>query len=289
MIKKPKSILITGASTGIGYDLVKIFSDHNYQVFGSVRKQEDAERLSKSFGKNFTPLLFDVTDYDAIAQAADKLKTTLGGSGLGGLINNAGIAVAGPFMDLDVDDYRHQFEINVFGLIKVTQAFLPLLGAVENCKHEPGRIVQISSMAGRQGMPFMSPYSGSKHAVEGISESLRRELLKYGIGVILIEPGPIKTPIWEKANSEHMEEKFQNSVFYSALKNFQSKLIDPAIEKAWTSEKAAKIIFRAFETKRPKARYLLIPQKFIKWTLPNLLPYRVVDKVVGDIIGLTKK
>lgn len=285
---KSKNILITGASTGIGYDLAKVFVANGYTVFGSVRKQEDADRLTNDLGNNFHSLLFDVTDYEGVDRAAKKLEKEIGHVGLGALINNAGIAIGGPLMDLDVSEYKHQFDVNVFGLIKVTQAFLPLLGAKESPPSDPGRIIQISSIAGRHGMPFMSPYAGSKHAVEGITESLRKELLLFGIDVILIEPGPIKTPIWHKGANQAEEEKFQNSVFHVALKKFQTKFVANAVKKAWTSERAAKIIFNAFESKRPKVRYLLVPQKFKNWTLPRLMPSRVVDKVIAKAIGLLK-
>ena len=285
---KSKNILITGASTGIGYDLAKIFVANGYVVYGSVRKQKDANRLSSELGESFKPLIFDVTDYDAVDKAATDLTKEIGDVGLAGLINNAGIAVGGPFMDMSIDEFKYQFDVNVFGLIKVTQAFLPLLGAKENALFEPGKIIQISSVAGRHGMPFMAPYSGSKHALEGITESLRKELLLFGIDVILIEPGPIKTPIWNKGASELVEEKFKDSIFYPALIKFQSKFVARAVKNAWTSDRAAKIIFDAFESKRPKARYLIVPQKFQNWTMPRLMPTRTVDKFIGKAIGLLK-
>lgn len=283
---KSKNILITGVSTGIGYDLAKIFVEKGYTVFGSVRKQADADRLLAELGEAFHPLIFDVTDFTAVEKAAAWLKKEIGHEGLGALINNAGIAIGGPLMDLKVEDYRHQFEVNVFGLIKVTQAFLPLLGADENPPSDPGRIIQISSVAGRHGMPFMSPYSGSKHALEGITESLRKELLLFGIDVTLIEPGPIKTPIWEKGASQAEEEKFSKSIFYPALKKFQDVFVTKAVNGALTSEKAAKSIFEAFQAKRPKVRYVLMASKFKNWTLPRMMPTRVVDRFIGKALGL---
>ena len=128
-MNKSKNILITGASTGIGYDLCKTFIQARYSVYGSVRKQKDADRLLNDFGDNFHSLIFDVTDHPAIDRAADELAAELGKDGLGGLINNAGIAIGGPFAHIPIEDYRHQFEVNVIGLVKVSQAFLPLLGS----------------------------------------------------------------------------------------------------------------------------------------------------------------
>ena len=287
MIIKSKNILITGASTGIGYDLVKVFLKNGYAVFGSVRKQEDAERLSNDFGSGFEPLVFDVTDHQAIEEAAKGLAQSIGKEGLAGVINNAGIAVAGPFTELDVDEFRYQFEVNVFGMIKVTQAFLPLLGARKNHGSIPGKIIQISSVSGRMGMPFVSPYVGSKHAMEGITECIRKELLLYGIDVILIEPGPIKTPIWEKS-MDPMLDKFKDSAYYPIMKKSQEKFMTPSIQKALTSDKAASIIFNEFEKKRSRSRKVIIAQKFKNWTLPNLLPTRWLDKILGKVLGLIK-
>lgn len=286
---KSKNILITGASTGIGYDLAKIFVDNGYTVYGSVRKESDANRLTKDLGEKFNAVFFDVTDHAAVDAAAEKLEREIGKEGLGGLINNAGIAIGGPMMDLTMDDYRQQFEVNVLGLIKVTKAFLPLLGASDNHTNDPGRVVQISSVAGKVGMPFMSPYAGSKHAVEGISESLRRELQLFGIKVIVIGPGPIKTPIWQKGISEDNTSKFKDSPYEESIGIFQNSFVKGAIEKGWTSEKAARIIFKAFEHPNPKIRYALVPQRFKNWILPRLLPNQALDKFVANKLKLKRR
>ena len=221
-------------------------------------------------------------------EEARKLENKIGSEGLGGLINNAGIAVGGPFMELDIDEFRRQFEVNVIGLIKVTQTFLPLLGARENHRAAPGRIVQISSVAGKLSMPFLSPYAGSKHAVEGLSHSLRRELQLYGIDVILIGPGPIRTPIWEKSAGETRKERFKNSPFFPSLKIFEDVFVADAIKNGWTSEKAAARIFSVFEAKKPKTRYAFVPQRFKNWTLPTLLPDRLLDTFVKKNLKLKK-
>lgn len=286
---KSKNILITGASTGIGYDLAKIFISKGYKVFGSVRKQSDAARLRDELGSDFSSLIFDVTNHKAVDEAAEKLREKIGYEGLGGLINNAGIAVGGPFMDIDIEEIRHQFEVNVIGLVKVTQAFLPLLGAQDNHPSEPGRIVQISSIAGKLAMPFLSPYIGSKHAVEGISQSLRRELQLFGIEVIIIGPGPIKTPIWNKSANDGQELKYEKSPFFKSLQIFQNVFVAAAIKKGWEPEKAAKIILNAFEKRKPKTRYSLVPQGFINSTIPRLLPDRALDKFVRKNLKLFKK
>src|SRR3954453_9928141 len=199
-----RSVVVTGASTGIGWAIAKLLVGRGYRVFGSVRKQEDADRLTGEFGANFTPLLFDVTDEAAVLAAARKVREALGGETLAGetlagLVNNAGVAVAGPVLELPVDDFRRQMEINVIGPVIATQAFGPLLGADPSLKGPKGRIVMISSVAGKNGNPLSAPYCTSKHAIEGLSESLRRELMLFGIDVIIVAPGAVKTPIWSKA------------------------------------------------------------------------------------------
>lgn len=283
---KSKNILITGASTGIGYDLAKIFVENGYTVYGSVRKKEDADRLSYEFGQGFKAVLFDVTDHDSVDRAAKQIEEEIGDEGLGGLINNAGIAIGGPMLDLSIEDYRLQFEVNVIGLIKVTKSFLPLLGARDGHSSDPGRIVQISSAAGKIGMPFMSPYAGSKHAVEGVSESLRRELQLFDIDVIIIGPGPVKTPIWDKGITNELKDRFKDSKYAESISIFQNTFVKDAIENGWKSEKAAKIIFNAFESARPKVRYALVAQRFKNSILPGLLPNRALDKFVRKKLKL---
>src|SRR3954449_8014386 len=163
-----RSVVITGASTGIGWATAKLLLDRGFRVFGSVRKQVDADRLSKQFGANFRPLLFDVTDEAAVLAAARQVRAALGGGTLTGLVNNAGIAVAGPVLELAADEFRRQMDVNVIGPIIATQAFGPLLGADPSLHGPKGRIVMISSVAGKNGNPLMSAYSASKFAVEGL-------------------------------------------------------------------------------------------------------------------------
>ena len=211
-----KSVVITGASTGIGETAAKYLVAQGFKVYGSVRKPEDGARLKQEIGGNFEPLIFDVTDEAAIKLAAEKVRADLNGRTLDGLVNNAGIAVPGPFLETSLDKWRKQFETNVVGLVAATQAFAPLLGADLSLKGEPGRIVMISSVAGKRGNPFAGPYSASKHAVEGLSEALRREMMLFGIDVIVIGPGPIRTPIWGKGAAPDFS-KLGNSPYAKPL------------------------------------------------------------------------
>ncbi len=216
-----KAVVITGASTGIGETTAKYLASHGFKVYGSVRKPEDGARLRQEIGGNFEPLIFDVTDEQAVHEAAKKVRADLNGQTLAGLVNNAGIAVPGPFLQTPLDKWRKQFEANVIGVVATTQAFAPLLGADLSIKGEPGRIVMISSVAGKRGNPFAGPYSASKHAVEGLSESLRREMLLFGIDVIVIGPGPIKTPIWGKGAAPDFSKLGEFALSHAARGRFQ--------------------------------------------------------------------
>src|SRR6202162_4291161 len=219
-----QSVVITGASTGIGWATAKLLLERGFRVFGSVRKQADADRLKSEFGTNFTPLLFDVTDEAAVLAAARTVRAGLNGETLTGLVNNAGIAVAGPVLELAADEFRRQMDVNVIGPIIATQAFGPLLGSDPSLKGPKGRIVMISSVAGRSGNPLMSAYSASKHAIEGLSESLRREMMLFGIDVIIVAPGAVKTPIWGKAEEVDIS-TYSKSPFLPALETIRKYML----------------------------------------------------------------
>src|ERR1700704_6121554 len=219
-----RSVVITGASTGIGWATAKLLLDREFRVFGSVRKRADADRLKAEFGANFTPLLFDVTDEAAVLAAAREVRAALNGETLTGLVNNAGIAVAGPVLELSADDFRRQMDINVIGPVIATQAFGPLLGSDSSLKGPRGRIVMISSVAGKNGNPLSGAYAASKHAIEGLSESLRREMMLFGIDVIIIAPGPVKTPIWSKAEEVDIT-VYKNSPYFPALEKIRAFML----------------------------------------------------------------
>ena len=158
----------------------------------------DADRLSKEFGDAYKPLIFDVTDPAAIAKAVVEVRTALGNGRLSGLVNNAGVAVTGPLLELPLAEFRRQIEVNLVSVLAVTQAFFPLLRKAADDGGRPARIVNISSVAGRFAAPFLGPYAASKHGVEGLSDSLRRECMLYGVDVVVIDPASVATPIWDK-------------------------------------------------------------------------------------------
>jgi NAD(P)-dependent dehydrogenase (short-subunit alcohol dehydrogenase family) len=278
-----QSVVITGASTGIGWATAKLLLDRGFRVFGSVRKPADADRLRSEFGANFTPLLFDVTDEAAVLAAAREVRAALAGETLTGLVNNAGIAVAGPVLELPADQFRLQMEVNVIGPIIATQAFGPLLGSDPTLKGRKGRIVMISSVAGKNGNPLASAYSASKHAIEGLSESLRREMMLFGIDVIIVAPGAVKTPIWSKADEVDIS-GYRNSPFFPALENVR-KFMTQLGETGLPAEKIAEVIATALTSAAPKVRYQISPDP-MRHLMMAVLPKRMIDRVIAKRLGL---
>jgi NAD(P)-dependent dehydrogenase (short-subunit alcohol dehydrogenase family) len=278
-----RSVVITGASTGIGWATAKLLIERGFRVFGSVRKPADAERLKREFGANFTPLVFDVTDEAAVLSAAREVRAALGGETLAGLVNNAGIVVAGPVFELPANEFRRQMDVNVIGPIIATQAFGPLLGAESSLKGPRGRIVMISSVAGKAGNPLVSAYSTSKHAIEGLSESLRRELMLFGIDVIVVAPGVVKTPIWNKAEEVDIS-TYQNSPFFPALQRIRKFMLELG-ESGLPPEKIAEGIAEALTSARPKVRYTITPEP-VQQLIISILPKRMLDKIIAKRLGL---
>jgi NAD(P)-dependent dehydrogenase (short-subunit alcohol dehydrogenase family) len=279
-----KTVVITGVSTGIGFAAVKILIPKGFRVFGSVRSEIDATRLKKEFGAGYVPLVFDVTDAEAIQRAAAQVAQALHGETLGALVNNAGITVAGPLTHLPVERFRYQLEVNLIGPMAVTQAFLPLLGADRRRKGLPGRIVNISSVAGRMAPPFIGAYTASKYGLEGYSDSLRRELMMFGIDVVLIEPGAVKTPIWEKGEGQLLQD-FPDTPFTRALEKYREIAMEEA-RKGFEPEVIGKLIYQTLIARRPKPRYLPVPQRLINWTFPSRIPTRILDRLMARVLRI---
>ncbi len=161
-----RSVVVTGASTGIGRGIADVLVKKGFKVFGTLRKQSDADRLQAELGAAFTPLLMDVTDQPAVARAAQQVRVYLGRANLAGLVNNAGIAVGGPLLHLPLTAFRQQLEVNLIAPLLVTQAFADLLGTDRTREGRPGRIVNISSVVGKIGAPIIGAYAASKHGLE---------------------------------------------------------------------------------------------------------------------------
>ena len=279
-------IVITGASTGIGAACALALDKLGYRVFAGVRDKADGERLTASAGPRLMPIRLDVMDAASIAAAVHTVKAMVGEHGLAGLVNNAGIAVIGPIEALPLTEWRRQFEVNVFGLVAVTQAFLPLL------RQGRGRVINIGSISGRAAMPFLAPYSASKHALAGITDSLRLEVRPYGIRVALIEPGAIATPIWGKTTSEidawhagwSMEIKSLYDTTFTKMKEFASE----AGAQAPPPGIVVDAVIHALRSRFPKARYLVGRDARLRAVLAIILPRRLQDWLISTVIGLQR-
>src|SRR5215510_13382337 len=252
-----KSVVITGVSTGIGWGTTKVLIQKGFRVFGSVRKTEAAERLQKEFGENFIPLIFDVTDEAAVQAGAQEVHKQLNGETLFGLVNNAGIAVPAPLIHQNTDDFRHQLEVNLVSVLIVTKAFVPLLGSDRSLRGNPGRIINISSVGGKFGGPFLGAYAASKHGLEGFSESLRRELMLYGIDVIIVGPGSIATPIWDKAEQFDIS-IYSNTEYFEPGKRIQKYMVESG-RKGYPPEKVGEAVLQILTTSKPRVRYAIEP------------------------------
>ena len=282
-----QSVVVTGVSTGIGWGITKVLIQHGFRVFGSVRKTEDAERLSNEFGERFIPLFFDVTDEAAVQAAAQQVREQLNGETLFGLVNNAGIAVPGPLMYLPADDFRHQLEVNLVSVLIVTKAFVHLLGSDRSLRGKPGRIINISSVGGQFGGPFLGAYAASKHGLEGFSESLRRELMLYGIDVIIIGPGSVATPIWDKAEQEDIS-LYADTEYADAARRLQKYMIEDG-RKGYPPEKVGEVVLHALTTSKPRVRYAVIPGSSLRRIIQMLLPKRFVDKIIARNLGFKQE
>jgi len=277
-----KTVVVTGASTGIGWGCVKVLTEDGWRVFAAVRRTEDAERLTAAFGDAVRPLILDVTDSKGVAAAASEVDAALGGKTLAGLVNNAGIAVAGPLLHLKIEAFERQLAVNLTGPLIVTQAFAPLLGADRSRSGPPGRIVMMSSVGGLSAPPFVGAYSASKFGLEGLSESLRRELKLYGIDVVIINPGVVATPIWGKSGRVNAD--FAGTPYAAAVAKVKATML--AMGKAGLPpERIGEAVRTALSAQRPKVRYIVTPTPLQDFFARNL-PKRLVDRLMADRLGL---
>lgn len=283
MKPEKRAVVVTGASTGIGLACVETLIGKGFFVFGAVRKEADAQRLQARFGDAFAPLLFDVTDAQAIAAAAKTVEGWLGGTTLAGLVNNAGVAVPGPLLHLPIDEVRRQLEVNVIGQLQVTQAFAPLIGARVPQGGPPGRIVNMSSVAGTRATPFLGAYAASKFALEGLSDALRRELTIYNVKVTVIQPGMIATPIWDKAEGADFS-RFDATVYGPAARKVQKYAIEHG-RAAPGPELVAEAVARALTAKRAPLRIPVVTDSMLGNLLPRLLPARALDWLIARSLG----
>jgi len=281
-----KTVVVTGVSTGIGQGIARVLARSGFLVFGSTRRSADAQALKQELGENFAPLVFDVTDEAAIAAAAGEVRQRLAGARLDGLVNNAGIAISGPLVFQPPDDFRQQIEVNLIGPFLVTQAFAPLLGMDASLSGAPGRIVNISSVGGKFAAPFIGAYAASKHGLEGYSESLRRELQLFGIDVIIIGPGAVKSAIWDKAEAAGLG-PYGDTPYAGPMQRFSDYFLAQG-RKGFPPERIGEVVLTALTAAQPRVRYAVVPGALMNWVIPRLLPKRMVDRTIGKNIGLLK-
>lgn len=278
------AVVITGASTGIGAACALEMDRRGWRVFAGVRVAADGQRLLEQASPRLTPVRIDVSDQESVAGAAERVAAAVGAAGLAGLVNNAGIAVAGPLELLPLDLVRRQLEVNVIGQVAVTQAMIPLLRAGR------GRIVNISSISGLVGAPYLGPYAASKHALEALSDALRVELRAWGIAVSVVEPGNVKTPIWQKAQDQARD-------LLRDLPAQAESLYGPdiaAMQQA-TARMAAggmpvwrvvRAVVHALTARRPKTRYPVGLQTRLAACFWPLLGDRMRDWIMRRELGL---
>jgi NAD(P)-dependent dehydrogenase (short-subunit alcohol dehydrogenase family) len=273
------SILVTGASSGIGEACALAFDQLGWEVFAGVRRDADAKNLDAKSSARLRPVFLDVADLASVDAASKEIGTRVGDRGLTALVNNAGIAVGGPVEYIPIEEWRRQFEVNVIGQVAVTKAVLPLIRK----SRSSGRIVFIGSVGGRMASPFIAPYAASKHAIEAIAESMRHELAETGIRIVVVEPGAVRTPIWDKAESTADEieaslppeglERYGPAV--AGLRNamrFQARTgVDPGV--------VAAVVQRAVTSSQPAARYLVGRDAKVMALIARVLPDRARDIV----------
>lgn len=274
-----RRVLVTGASSGIGQDLARTLARSGWTVFAGARRADRLAALQVELGPNLVPLTLDVTDGASIAAAAAAVHELTGGYGLDALVNNAGVAIAGPMAEIDEADLRAQFETNVFGLVAVTRAFLPAMMA-----RRSGRIVNVGSTAGRISQPLVGAYHATKYAVEALSDAYRMELAPLGITVSLLEPGPVRTEFGDKLKAS-VDRVDDGSPWAPIRANVAA--IEARAERVMIGPDAiARDAIHALTASRPRARYVA-PRWFGPLlTLASVLPTRLLDLILSRMLGL---
>jgi NAD(P)-dependent dehydrogenase (short-subunit alcohol dehydrogenase family) len=231
-----------------------------------------------------TPLVFDVTDHDALRASVPVVADRLDGTTLWGLVNNAGIAIGGPLTHQPLDEIRRHLEVNVLGAVAAVQAFAPLLGTDRTRTGRPGRIVNISSVAGRISAPFLGAYAASKRALEGMSHSLRRELMVFGIDVVIINPGSVVTPIWDKAETANAS-RYAATDYAPLVSRFLAMALRSG-RAGLPAEAVGEVVWTALSARRPRASYAVVPRRLLNWTIPLALPVRLIDRLIAKRLGV---
>jgi NAD(P)-dependent dehydrogenase (short-subunit alcohol dehydrogenase family) len=281
MDRTVKSVLVTGASTGIGRECVLRLAAAGFDVYAGVRSSGAAADLRQN-AAGLTPVTIDVTDAASIEGAARFIGERTGDRGLWGLVNNAGISVAGPLELLPIEELKRQFDVNVFGQIAVTQAFLPLI------RKARGRILFMGSIAGRLAIPFVGAYSGAKYALEAFSDALSMELRQWKIPVSILEPGNVATPIWEKSKDRFLETVRKitpaGRELYREWLDAIPKAVDGFTRGGIPPSRVASIVVKAISSPRPRARYTVGWDSRVYGKLAPLLPGRLRQRLIPRFI-----
>lgn len=283
-----RSVVITGCSTGIGRACALRMLGAGWTVFAGVRNDEDGHSLERDAGQgDLVPVHLDVTKRQEIEECAALVRGAVGEDGLGGLVNNAGVGMSGPIEAIELDELRWHFEVNLFGVVAVTQAFTELLRLV------PGRIINISSMAATVSGPYWGAYTASKKALEGITDSFRQELDQWGIYVSSVQPSATGTATWRKAASA-LEEK--RSKMPERMLELYSKAIDCRLtmdaklrELSGPPEVVARVVERALTAHRPKTRYAVGKGAMAATIARRLMSDRSLDAIMLKQLGLRQK
>jgi NAD(P)-dependent dehydrogenase (short-subunit alcohol dehydrogenase family) len=281
-----KTILITGCSTGLGFAAARIVAERGYRVIATVRSEDDAARVGSEGTGNIHPVVCDVTVPEHVAALPAHVWRITEAGVLDGLIKNAGMMLApGPFEFQKMENIRAQFDVNVFGMMAVTKALLPLLGTAEPARGQVGRIINLSSIEGKVASPFISAYAATKHAIEGFSSSLRRELRLFGIKVIIVAPGGIKTEMWRK--NPFLVGPLVGTPYHEPFGRLNGMLQRMENDSA-TADDVAHFLVRVFETRNPRARYAH-SRAFMDGPWTMLIPDLWYDAMLGMMFGLKKR
>lgn len=275
------AVVVTGASSGIGEACARRLAGLGFRVFAGIRNPADGERLEREIA-GVTAVRIDVTDAGSIAQAVAAVREATGGRGLAGLVNNAGIAVPAPLEHQPIEDFRRQLDVNLVGQVAVTQAFLPLLRTAR------GRIVNVSSIGGKVAVPLLGAYAASKFALEGLSDSLRRELRPWGMHVAVIEPGTIATPIWDKGIVSGDELRAQMSADaerdYGALIATVRTASEQGAREGLPPDAVAREVAHALTARKPRTRYLVGRDAKSRAAIARFLPDRFMDAAIARVM-----
>lgn len=279
------AVLVTGASTGIGRGCALELARIGFEVYAGVRREADGAALKSDARGRLEPVILDVTD-SATIEAARNLIGPRHAEGLTGLVNNAGIVVAGPLEFVPVDGLRHQLEVNVVGQLAVTQAFLPMI------RRKRGRIINIGSIGGRMAVPFTGCYAISKFGMEAFSDALRMELKPWGIHVSLVEPGAVRTPIWSKGketgSAMRAEMPAEATAMYGPQLDQLIKISDVMEKRGVEPSAVAEVVIDALTAETPRTRYIVGREAKIQAVIRRVLPDRAIDSIVLGQMGLPK-